>query len=185
MAKINALAACLSLAIGLSLAHAGGEEVDLGGLKSKAPASWKAQKAENKFRKYQFTIPKAEGDKDDAELVIFFFGKGSGGTVKDNVSRWKGMFTAPEGKTLDEVSKLTTFKIAKDVEVSYFDVSGTYKFKNPPFDPKAKEERRENYRLIGVIIDNDEGPFFIRMTGPAKTMAKNKEAFDSWIKAFK
>ena len=169
----------------MSVAYAGGEEIELGGLKSKAPAGWKRQDPSNKLRLYQMTIPKMEGDKEDTALVVFFFGKGGGGDTEANLTRWKGQFIAPEGKTIDEVSKLEKYKIGKQADVVCLDIAGTFKYKNPPFSPTAKEERKENFRRFNVIFDTDKGSYFITLTGPAKTMAKSKEAFDGWIKAFK
>jgi len=93
----------VAIVVGLmvSRTNAGGKgdgEVTLDGLKSKVPASWKSQKPSNKFRAYQFLVPKAEGDKKDAELVIFFFGEGSGGTVEENLKRWKDQFRSPRSR---------------------------------------------------------------------------------------
>lgn len=175
----------LAMLASADLVYAGGDVVELGALKSKAPAAWMMQKPSNKLRMHQFAVPKADGDKEDAELVVFFFGKGGGGSNDDNIKRWKGQFVAPEGKTIDEATKVEKFKIGKAADIVYVDMQGTYKYKNPPFDPNAKEVRKENFRRIGVIFDSDDGPFFITLTGPAKTMAKHKAAFDGWIKAFK
>ena len=58
-------------------------------------------------------------------------GKDSGGTVNDNIKRWKGMFQPPEGKTIDEATKQETFKVGK-VDVTSVDVQGTYLDKFPP-----------------------------------------------------
>ena len=185
MKRISALTLATALLIGLNFVYAGGETVELGGLTSKAPAGWKAQKPANKFRVYQFGVPMVEGDKEDAELVVFFFGAGGGGGTDENINRWKGFFIPPEGKTIEQVSKVEKFKVGKGADVVYLDVSGTYKYKNPPFDPKAKEVRKENFRRFGVIFDTDKGAYFITLTGPAKTMEKSKEAFDGWVKAFK
>src|ERR1700676_4693928 len=69
-----------------------GAEVSLGSLKSKAPADWKQVEPEQMFRTDQFKVPKAKGDKTDADLIIFFFGKGGGGSAEQNVQRWKDMF---------------------------------------------------------------------------------------------
>ena len=181
----GALSLAIALSIGLNFAFAGGEAVELGTLKSKAPAGWKKQEPSNKLRMAQFVVPKVAGDDEDAELVVFFFGKGGGGSNDDNIKRWKGQFLAPEGKTIDDATKIEKFKVGKVADIVYVDMQGTYKFKNPPFDPNAKEVRKPNFRRIGVIFDSDDGPFFITLTGPAKTMAKNKDAFDDWIKAFK
>jgi hypothetical protein len=149
------------------------------------PARRRTGNGKTRATSYQFSIPKVEGDKEDAELVVFFFGKGGGGEIEDNIKRWKTQFIAPEGKTIDEVSKVEKYKLGKAADVVCLDISGTFKYKNPPFSPTAKEERKENFRRFNAIMDTDEGAFFITFTGPAKTMAKNKDAFDGWIKAFK
>jgi hypothetical protein len=172
------------LPAGLNYVYAGGQAVELGGLTSKTPAGWKMQEPSNKLRLYQMAVPKIEGDKEDAELIVFFFGAGGGGTTDDNLKRWKGMFIPPEGKSIEEASKVEKFKVGKDADVVYLDVSGTYKYKNLS-DPRAKEVRKDDFRRFGVIFDTDKGAYFITLTGPAKTMQKNKEAFDGWIKAFK
>jgi hypothetical protein len=184
MNKLSALAVGMALMVGLNLVQAG-EAVDLGGLTSKTPDTWKKQKPASNLRTYQFAVPKVEGDKEDAELVVFFFGAGGGGGTEDNIKRWKTQFIAPDGKTIEEVSKLEKYKVGKGADVVCLDIAGTFKYKNPPFSPTAKEERKEGFRRFNVIFDTDKGAYFITLTGPAKTMAKNKEAFDGWIKAFK
>jgi hypothetical protein len=164
-----------------------GTVVELDGLKSKAPADWKPQEISEqarRFRAYQFLIPKADGDAHDAELVVFYFGQGSGGSAADNVKRWKGMFQPPEGKTIDDVSKVEKMKVS-DVDVTLLDVHGTYLYKAQPFNPDAKVDKRPHYRMLGVIFESKNGPYFMRLTGPAKTVDKHKKEFDHWLKAFK
>ena len=169
-----------ALLLGLCVS-AWADDVELDKLKSATPANWKSAKPENKFRAYQFTVPKADGDRKDAEVVIFFFGVGAGGSVDENVKRWQKMFIAAEGKVSSSVEKFTVGK----VNVTYLDISGTYVTKNPPFDPKAKEERHPDYRMLSVYFDSENGPYFIRMTGPAKTVEQSKKGFDGWLKNFK
>jgi len=165
-------------------ANAGAEEVVLDKLKSSTPADWKSAKPGNKFRVYQFTVPKAKGDEKDAEVAIFFFGAGSGGSADDNISRWKKMFLPPEGKKIDDVAKVSSFK-AGALDYVYLDVHGTYVTKNPPFAPNAKEERYPDYRMLGVYFNCENGPYFIRLTGAAKTVEESKKGFDEWLKNFK
>lgn len=185
MKWIAALTLIAGLFVGLNFVHAGDQVIELGGLKSKAPAGWKLQDPSNKLRLYQAVIKKVDGDKEDVELVVFFFGKGGGGGTQENINRWKGQFLPPEGKTIDEASKLEKYKVGTAADVVLLDISGTFKYKNPPFSPTAKEERKEGFRRFNVIFDTDNGAYFITLTGPAKTMAKTKDAFDGWIKAFK
>ncbi len=160
------------------------ETVELDGRKSEAPASWKKKEPGNKFRAYNFDLPKADGDPEGAELVVFFFGPGGGGGVNDNLKRWKSMFRAPEGKSIDDVSKVEKMK-AGDVDITYLDVKGAFESKFPPFSPTAKVTLKENFRRFGVIFDSPNGPYFITLTGPAKTMEKHKDDFDRWLKNFK
>jgi hypothetical protein len=159
-------------------------EVTLDGLKSLTPATWVPEKTSNRFRAFQFKVPRTDSDKADAQVVVFFFGEGSGGTAEENVKRWKAMFEAPEGKTLDESAKVEKMKVGK-VPVTYLDVQGTYLEKFPPFDPRAKTTRRPDYRMLGVVFESPNGPYFIRLTGPARTVAQHKKGFDDWLKAFK
>jgi hypothetical protein len=165
----------------------GGAEVTLDGLKSAAPAAWQREKVPaklGKLRVAQFRLPKADRDPEDAELVIFFFGRGSGGGTEDNVKRWKGMFDPPKGKTIEEVSKVEKKKVG-NVSVVVVDVHGTFKSRFPPNDPNAKVTRKENFRQINVIFDSENGPYFFRLTGPADTIAQHKKGFDDWLKNFK
>lgn len=159
------------------------DTVEIDGLKSSTPKSWKPGEA-TKFRYYQAALPKAKGDENDAELVVFFFGPGGGGGVEENIKRWKGMFKAPEGKSIDDVSKVDAFKVG-DVKVTYLDVRGTYLFKSAQFNPNAKVEARPNSRMLAVVFDSPNGPYFIRVTGPAATVDAHKQDFDNWLKAFK
>jgi hypothetical protein len=173
---------CL-LALFATAHFAAAEDVTFGKLKSKTPASWKAEPAQQ-LRMHTFSIPKAKGDDADAELAIFFFGVGGGGGIADNLKRWKGFFEAPKGKSIDDVSKVETFKVGK-AELTYLDISGTYLSKFPPFAPNAKVIPKANHRMLAVAFDCEDGPFFIRLTGPSATVAASKSDFDAWLKNFK
>jgi hypothetical protein len=157
-----------------------GVVVQLDEFKSTTPGEWKEEAPENTMRYAQFLLPKAKDDKKDANLVIF---KGLGGGVTANIKRWKDQFIPPEGKTIDDVAKVSTIKIGSK-EATMLDVSGTYKFKARPFDPQSKEEQLPNYRMLAIYFDG-EAPYQIRLTGPAKTVDSYKKGFDEWIKGFK
>jgi hypothetical protein len=181
MRKFSALAVGIVVVVGLNFVRAGGEAVELGGLTSKTPEGWKKQKPSNTLRKFQFLVPKVDGDTEDADLAVFAIG----GNKKQNIERWKAAFLAPKGKTIDDVAKVEEYKVGKVASVYCLDITGTYKYKKMPGDAREKEQLKENYRRFTVLFDTAEDSFTITMVGPAKTMAKNKEAFDSWIKAFK
>jgi hypothetical protein len=156
-----------------------GTVVDIDGLKSKAPADWKEEKPSSNMRFLQFRLPKVEGDKEDAEVQLF---RNAGGTVKDNLKRWKDQFIPPEGKQIDDVAKVSELKIGGN-EATMLDIQGTWK--SPQFDPKYKGARLENFRLIGVQFGVKENGYHIKLVGPAKTVEHYKKGFDEWLKAFK
>lgn len=161
-----------------------GSVVELDGLKSRAPAHWKVEEPSSRMRSHQIRIPKVKGDSDDAELIVFYFGQGGGGSVEDNIKRWKGQFQAPEGKKIDDVSKVTKSKVGS-VDLTVLEVEGIYLFKAAPFDPNARTEKKPDYRMVSVVFESPNGPYFIRFVGPAKTIGENKKAFDEWLKSFK
>src|SRR5688500_9577937 len=97
-----------------------GTEVKIGSHKSAVPATWKEKPSKITFRLYTFTLPKAEGDERDAELVVSFTGKAAGGDLKGNIDRWQGMFFPPKGKTMDEATKVEKLKVG-DVDVTVVD----------------------------------------------------------------
>jgi hypothetical protein len=169
----------VTLAVALPARAADGEDVDLGGLKSKAPAAWK--KAEpGRMQMAAFDLPKADGDKEGAKLLIFYGGPAGMGDKEGNIKRYKGMFKAPAG----DKAKVETTKVGKS-EVTSVDVTGTYLFKAAPFDPNAKAEEKPDFRMIAVIFETPKGPYYLRFIGPQKSVEKNKKDFDEWVKNFK
>jgi hypothetical protein len=158
--------------------------VTLDGLSSRTPADWVAKKTTSRFRVGEFHLPGAGGDSEGAELVIFSFGPGGGGSVDDNVKRWKGMFVPPEGKTIDDVSKREEKKI-NGVDATVVDISGTYKMKERPFDQTEEPKLKSGYRMVSVVFETKNGPYFIRLVGPATSIEHHRKAFDGWLEGFK
>lgn len=150
-----------------------GEPVKLGARSSAVPKEWIKEKPSNKLRQAQFRVPKAGDDKDDGEVAIFYFP--GGGSVDENLARWKDKFSPPTGKKKDEIAKVDTFKV-NGVDVTYLNIYGTYKFVQPA---------RPDYRMLAVYFDSDDGPFFVTFIGPEKTVVQHKDNFDKWLKAFK
>jgi hypothetical protein len=172
--------ATASLSILLVTLAASGAAVELGGLKADAPKDWKESPASSAMRIKQFTVPGKAGD---AEVVIFFFGQGQGGSVEDNLARWKQQFQPPAGKTIEQTSKTETIKGA-GASSTLLDISGTYMFKARPMDP-GPGEPRANYRMLAAVLGTPKGNYFIRMVGPDKTVTAAKKSFVGWLKSFK
>jgi hypothetical protein len=161
-----------------------GKVVELGGLKSTTPADWKEEKPSGSLRLLQFRVPHAENDPSDAELVVFYFGKGGSGTVEANIKRWKDKFVAPKGKTIDDVTKVDKFKVSGH-DVVLVDISGTYLFQPPGKGSDLKKEARPDHRMLAVMLETGEGPYFITLIGPERTIERHQKGFVDWVKNFK
>jgi len=64
-------------------------------------------------------------------------------------------------------------------------VSAPCPSKHRPFAPNAREVKKPPFRRFGVIFESPNGPYFITVTGPARTMEMHKKGFDEWLKNFK
>ena len=157
-------------------------DVEVAGMKSTAPKSWKEEPPANSMRLTQFKIPKVEGDAEDAELAIFYFKGGSGG-VEANLERQVKKFKPAEGE--EKVSAKTEKIKVGTIDATFQDVQGTFLSKFPPFAPNAKITEKAKYRQLYVIFTTDKGDFYMTLLGPAKTIEKNSKDFKEFLANFK
>lgn len=157
-----------------------GTEVTLDGLKAVTPANWKAEKPANRLRSHQFKLPRADGDKEDAELFIM---PDMQGTAEQNFTRWKELFVPPPDVPRGAAAKESKFQIGK-ATIHTIDLRGTYYVKHIPIDVAVKEVRPD-YRMLGVFWESKDAKIAIRMIGPKKTVEGHAKAFDAWLKNFK
>jgi hypothetical protein len=160
--------------------------VTWGDLKSAVPTGWKEETPSNKMRLAQFKLPKAEGDTEGAELALFAFP--GGGSIQDNLARQEKKFEIPAGKKPEDLIKTEKLKVGGH-EAVYQDIQGTLLKKFPPFDPNAKITKVSDYRQLYVVFEGKNGDttvlYSMTLLGPAKTVEKNKKAFDEFVKNFK
>ena len=140
------------------------------------PAGWIEETPSSSMRRAQYRIP-AAGDAEGGECAVFYFGAGQGGDVQGNVERWTGQFTTPDGAPAQ--GKVTEIRTG-DLAITRVEVAGTY-------HPTAmgmgggSAEPRPGSVLLGAIVPGAEANWFIRCSGPEKTMQANRTAFDSLV----
>jgi hypothetical protein len=156
-----------------------GDVVELGGLKSRVPADWVGEKPGEPQGTKQYRLEPVGDDKEGARLTVEFVGNGKGGTAGEYVKRWEGSFFPPEGKQMGEVAKVRELRVG-GAAVTYLDVRGDYK--GSPGDPTSP---RQDFRLVGVYFDTPQGPYLIRLFGPAGTVEFYRAGFEDWMKGFK
>jgi hypothetical protein len=159
---------------------AGGGGVDVDGLLASIPAGWKSEPPNSNMRLGQVMIPLAPGDQGRAEVAVFHF-PGSGGSSAANIQRWQGQMTGPKGEPGSTVAKTDTVKLAQFTVITT-DVSGTLLASTMGTGPSTDAP---NSRLIASVIETPAGNWFVKATGPAKTMAAIEPKFRAWVKSAK
>jgi hypothetical protein len=160
--------------------------LNLGGVTAQVPGEWKAQAPAGQFRLAQYGLPKAGNDTGNALLLVFHFGKGGGGSVEDNIKRWMGMMAQPDGVDVRKVAKRATLERPK-LRITTLELPGTYLDKPFPFSQDITE--RPNYRMLAAIVETTdeagEGPFYLRIVGPTKTVEAAKPGWEKLIASLK
>lgn len=141
------------------------------------PASWKARPAASAMRVAEFVVPKAPGDQEDAEIIVYYFG-GTGGSIAANVDRWIGQMQQPDG-TASKDNARREAQTVNGLKVSLVDVSGTYVAEVRP--GATERHNKPNFRLRAAVVETPRGPYFIKMTGPAKTVAAADADFKKFV----
>jgi hypothetical protein len=94
------------------------------GLSFTTPAGWRQSPSNSPMRVAEFTLPRAAGDAEDAQLIVYYFG-GQGGSIDANIERWVGQMQQADGQPSSAVAKRETRKV-NGLTLTLVDVSGTY-----------------------------------------------------------
>jgi hypothetical protein len=157
---------------------ASGQAATAPALKWTAPSEWVSEKPTSSMRQAQYRLPRAEGDPEDGELLVFYF-QGGGGGVQMNIDRWIGMFNKADGSPVNDSAK-TTKKVVNGIPVTIVDVSGTYMAGAGAMtagEPKPKP----NFRMLAAVAEHGSGPWFFKLTGPAKTITRWESGFSKLL----
>jgi hypothetical protein len=145
-----------------------GPDVTVGAIRLKAPEGWTRKQPRSQFVAAEFALPKAEGDESDGRLTLSL----AGGSVEDNVKRWRDQFGGkPEKDSQQELD-------VAGLKVTVVDFTGTYKDQPGPFAPAVD---RAGYRMLAAIVPLGEQLHFIKAYGPTKTMTDQEDAFHAFL----
>jgi hypothetical protein len=133
------------------------------------PPRWQRQATTSPMRKASFKVPKEGADPEDGELSVFHFGKGEGGGIEPNVERWVGQFKGVDKQQVKRSDRSANGLVQHIVEIE----SGTFSSGMPggPTTPK------ENYALVGAIVEAPDGNWFFKLTGPKATVRRAHPEF--------
>lgn len=152
-----------------------------GELHYKAPDGWVKEPSSSAMRVAQYKLPKAEGDPEDAALVVYFFGATQGGAVQANIDRWISQVQQPDGSSSKDKAKTETSTV-NGLKVTTVDVSGTYTAEMAPGTGSQRNDA--NYRMSAAVIETPKGNYFLKLVGPAKTMGRWEQSVTNFVKSF-
>lgn len=146
-----------------------------GDLRLRPPSGWSTEPVTSSMRVAQYKLPRADGDPEDASLVVYYFGQGQGGSVDANLERWAGQM----GQTMEKAHKETLS--VNTLAVTLLDVSGTYTGDMAP--GSGTGQNKPNSRMRAAVIETPKGPYFLKLVGPLKTVGRWEQEFMSFVKS--
>jgi len=147
----------------------------------KAPDGWMKEQTTSSMRVAQYKLPKAEGDPEDALLVVYYFGATQGGAVQANIDRWISQMLQPDGSASKDKAKTETSTV-NGLKVTSVDVSGTYTAEMAPGSASAHNDA--NYRMRAAVVETPKGNYFLKLVGPAKTVSRWDQSATDFVKSF-
>jgi hypothetical protein len=176
-----AAAAILAAALGGSSCSGsgGGTAVTLLGYTASAPSSWQARPAANAMRLAEYTLPASTGA-EPAELVVYYFGAGQGGSADANIARWTAQFVAPDGGPVrPAVSQLEGTMYVTTVA----EFEGSYG-RGMGMGP-GRDEAKPDQALSAAIVETPLGNLFVQLFGPRAEVQAARADFVAFVRSIR
>lgn len=148
-----------------------GNWVTWGGISAVIPEGWVEEPVSNTMRAAQFKLPREKGDREDASVVLTYFGPDQGGSLEMNKQRWASQIEMPDGQSSAEAMKVEKHDVGALTAVTT-DLTGTYVGAVQMMNPSAGKHNKPNFRMFNVVITGSSGNHYVKALGPKKTMDK-------------
>ncbi len=146
-------------------ATAPGERRGFDGLKFAVPSSWK----DVPLSQFQMGIISAKFNMPDAGPDVSLTLSRSGGSLSDNLDRWRGQVTQSRGE-------LTETLTVAGVDATLIDLEGR-------FAAGFGREAQDGWRMLGIIAPLPDQGYFMKLTGPVDQVAAVENDFREFAKS--
>jgi hypothetical protein len=140
-------------------------------LLASVPVYWESETPSSTMRLAQFAVRDASSA---AELAVF---SGQWGTIDDNVSRWIGQFTQPNGGSTQERTQRWEIRSEGGIDITMVDIPGTFG------GGMGGGEAQTNYRMLGAIVPVNGTFYYFKFTGSEALIATQREAFNAFVQS--
>jgi hypothetical protein len=141
-----------------------------------APTTWKREPPSSGMRLDQYRLPRVSGDNDDGDLALF---GGISGTVEDNIARWRTQMVTADGKPAPDPAVVRQQIEANGLKITAVDIAGRYTGGMGP----GGDTPKDNYRMLGAVIQTPDGLLFVKATGPAATIGDHRAEFMDFLRS--
>ncbi|MCP4174146.1 MAG: hypothetical protein GY758_25625 [Fuerstiella sp.] len=149
----------------VAAATAPGERKGFDGLKFSVPAGWE----EMPLSQFQMGIISAKFAMPEAGPDVTLTLSRSGGSLSDNLDRWRGQVTQSRGEATE------TLTVA-GVDATLIDLEGR-------FAAGFGREAQDGWRMLGIIAPLPDQGYFLKLTGPVDQVEAVEEDFRAFAKS--
>jgi hypothetical protein len=143
------------------------------------PQDWVETEVQSSMRLYQVSIPSVSGENFQGDLAVF--GQ-IGGSIQQNIDRWVGQFSQPDGSPSGDKAKVETIQ-GDHYKINLLDLVGTMGSSMMSGMP-GQQADKVDWRVLGAVIETDSGLWYIKVTGHRDTLEKGREGFIALCKSF-
>ena len=155
------------------------QQASSGQLKYMTPDGWIPEQPASRMRAAQFSLPGVDGMA-PAELAVF---SGIGGSADDNIRRWYGQFSQPDGSSTEDKTE-TEELVVNGIPVTVISFTGTYLKSRSPMMMSGPVDELHGYAMIAAIAETPSGSWHFKATGPEKTINNWKASFNEFVQSF-
>jgi hypothetical protein len=162
-----------AIALLSSSAIAQSPTVSLLDYRTTVPSGWSARTPSSSSRLAEYT---AAGG---VEVVVYFFGKGSGGNVQANLTRWKGQFSTPDSSPVQETITRDSTGV---FPITFAEYHGTYR---RGIGAGSADSVKTGQALLAAIAETPRGTMFVQMFGPSAAVVGQRDTFMKFVRGLK
>ena len=126
------------------------------------PPAFQARQPSSSMRLAEFTVP--ESGAPPAEVVVYYFGEGQGGSVEANIARWSAQFTGADGSSV--APRLATAQ-GTAFPTTVAEYEGAYA-RGVGLGPA---EATPDQALVAAVVETPRGNLFLQLVGPRAAVA--------------
>lgn len=159
-----------------SVSPAMSHQIEFLGVYSSVPGDWEVLTPSGNMRAAQMKLP----GPGFAEVVVYYFGPGVGGSVEANIARWQGQFLSPNGDPVQpDVSGLDT---QGGYPATWVELRGSYA-RGVGTGPVGAF--KPNQTLIAAIVQIPKGNVYIQLYGDDLVVDVQRTAFRDFVRGLR